>query len=1339
MSKGFALAMLTQVVLAGADTAIAQTAPDRLAIYYGFPSLVNGSAGNLNAATEVFNDYDIVVFGARLEEATHLDHAKTVTIINNLKTALNDTAVYGYVAIGMTNLPSTQTPESLPALKKRVDDWALMSVAGVFLDQGGYDFGVSRQRQRDIVGYIHGKGLSAFINAHNPDDVFSPAPHATLNPAPGLATLLGTRDIYLYESFQIIVDQFQPESDWVSKSDLALQHKNLFGTRIATVTTTATALDPNNLVFDQANHSKLFYAWWSTVLYGFDAMGWGERFFSAGDNLLPFRTRPCPGNIGSAFLSPTVSHASPVHTRTTTVGTIEVKTDTHTGRFLSQQGAGVVPADALARARLTEWMVSLQYTNPSLPSYGAIKIHHDPGHIDGNGVAFFRVLPYSTNLGVLGLLRARRPLALTVAERWIDWYLGHLNPNGTPADVVYDHWYTADGTGETTCVDAQTAIKCNWDDASDSYAATFLTMVQAYVEVGASADRARTQNGILASDFVRARRIGIEKVAQVILFLQQADGLTWAKDNFRVKFTMDNSEVYRGLRAMEQLERDVFNDLAAAATYQSAAERVRKGMLEAQPQLAFPEPLLNGATDLFRVAKFENGTFQEADLDQWFPGTVALQWPYVFGVIEPRSTRAAKQLAAMNASWDGSPNLDWTTTTVDPTGFLWPSIGYAARRAGDGVRARRHADFVLSRRFPDFDYPWTIDDAGWLLQTLSVELPEQVLTTGNNAGRRHLFGIRLDVDGDVAVAGAPGEDVTGTDSGAAYVLVRTGATWSVAAKLLPSDGAAGDSFGSRVAMSGDTAIVAAIFDDDACLPVIDPACNAGSVYVYERPAGGWSGTLTQSTKLTAGDAASSMLFGQSVDICGDALVVGSQDFSKPASGRAYVFERNQSGAWTETAKLTPANAPTTDFFFGQPVAISGNIIAVRGGRGLTLGSGVYVYEKPATGWTDKTQDAVLTATDAGPLDSFGVSLAISEDGDTAMVGSFQARSNGPGAVYVYHRRVAGWSDKTQDAKLTASDGDPRDGFGVRMAISGETLVVTANGDDDGLLCPDPTCNSGAVYVFRRPAACWADATEDLKIIASDGIGDEQFGSGIGIDGNIVVVGSPFADHEAPNGGSVYAYELPFAVTPQSAQPVSVEPVDPTTGTKPVKLTFPSVTSGGTTTVTTTVGSQPLPSGFSFGDPPTVYQIETTATFPQVTVCIDYGDTQFDNENSLRLLHFENGQWNDVTTSLDTANNLICGTTTSLSPFAVVEVADPTVLLARLIADVRVLSINHGTRNSLLAKLEVAQRSLAKGKRTAAKNMLGAFINSVQAQRGKKIPDAIADDRIARARRIIHVL
>jgi beta propeller repeat protein/parallel beta-helix repeat protein len=123
----------------------------------------------------------------------------------------------------------------------------------------------------------------------------------------------------------------------------------------------------------------------------------------------------------------------------------------------------------------------------------------------------------------------------------------------------------------------------------------------------------------------------------------------------------------------------------------------------------------------------------------------------------------------------------------------------------------------------------------------------------------------------------------------------------------------------------------------------------------------------------------------------------------------------------------------------------------------------------------------------------------------------------------------------------------------------------------------------------------------------------------------------------------------------SGSGVSVSPVDVVSGQSPVTISFSSVLAGGTTTVSTSgTGSEP-PAGFMTGEPPLYYEISTTASYlPPVTLAIHYDESMFSDESALRLFHYENGAWADVTTSQDTVNNIIYGSVNSLSPFAVFE-------------------------------------------------------------------------------------
>ena len=235
-------------------------------------------------------------------------------------------------------------------------------------------------------------------------------------------------------------------------------------------------------------------------------------------------------------------------------------------------------------------------------------------------------------------------------------------------------------------------------------------------------------------------------------------------------------------------------------------------------------------------------------------------------------------------------------------------------------------------------------------------------------------------------------------------------------KLLASAAQAGDLFGESVAISGDSAVVGAIFEDAG-------GGGAGAAYVFERNQGG-AGNWGEVTKLTASDAQGGDFFGQSVAISGDTAVVGAyrEDAGGSDAGAAYVFQRNEGGAdnWGEVKKLTASDAQAGDQF-GISVAVSGDTAVVGASTEDAGGddAGVaYVFERDEGGAGNWGEVKKLTASDAQALDHFGFSVAVS--GDTAVVGTPGLPflfAEDAGAAYVF------CSDNDGDTRCDAADPD----------------------------------------------------------------------------------------------------------------------------------------------------------------------------------------------------------------------------------------------------------------------------------------------------------------------------
>lgn len=355
--------------------------------------------------------------------------------------------------------------------------------------------------------------------------------------------------------------------------------------------------------------------------------------------------------------------------------------------------------------------------------------------------------------------------------------------------------------------------------------------------------------------------------------------------------------------------------------------------------------------------------------------------------------------------------------------------------------------------------------------------------------------------GRTAVIAAHGDDDGGDWAGAAYIFHDDGTGWTEQAKLTASDGVLKDFFGSSVSISGDTIVVGSFFSDA-------PGSHSGSAYVYQRTGTTW----TEEQKLVAADGAAGDLFGTSVAISGDALVVGARDHDvmAPNSGAAYVF-RFDGTSWTQEAELSASDGATNDFL-GVRVAIDGDVV-VAGAQTADAGrhdsGAAYVFRFDGTSWT---QEAKLTASDGKAGDQFGNSVGIS--GDTVVVAAARAgRGVDRGAAYVFRFDGTSWS---QEAKLTASDPKNKDLFGWSVGISGDQIVVGAIKGDGG------ERDAGAAYVFQRTGTAWS---EELKLLASDAEQTDRFGVSVAILQDTVFVGAHGDDDLGSAAGATYVYEL----------------------------------------------------------------------------------------------------------------------------------------------------------------------------------------------------------------------
>jgi hypothetical protein len=196
-------------------------------------------------------------------------------------------------------------------------------VDGIFLDEAGFDFGVTRERQRQAIAAVHRLGLRVFANAFRPADLLSSG------------SGLRAGDLILLESFAVRKGEPESADLWFERASTAVRAREA-GIEVWTVTTPAGSFDP----------ALCRLAWWSTVLWGFDGFGWGEPEYAAPASELPRRDCADATAADLARVGPyaaAVSRSGARFTRPAAAGSVEVDFATRTGRSLLREATGTPP------------------------------------------------------------------------------------------------------------------------------------------------------------------------------------------------------------------------------------------------------------------------------------------------------------------------------------------------------------------------------------------------------------------------------------------------------------------------------------------------------------------------------------------------------------------------------------------------------------------------------------------------------------------------------------------------------------------------------------------------------------------------------------------------------------------------------------------------------------------------------------------------------------------------------------------------------------------------------------------------------------------------------------
>jgi hypothetical protein len=222
---------------------------------------------------------------------------------------------------------------------------------------------------------------------------------------------------------------------------------------------------------------------------------------------------------------------------------------------------------------------------------------------------------YFGNLTALGLADTRR--RLDVVQGWMAWYLANAHDSGSGiAGIPDDRRIARDGSLDSI----------GRPDSTDAYGATFLSLALAAYHAGDPSLRA----------LIKSHQADLVRIGRSAIATQQADGLTWSRPQHRIKYAIDNEQVYRGMLDGAQLFSEAFHDTATAREFRAAAHAVARGL---------ERVLWDPTSQTYRPYVGASGVGPTADLSRAYPDALAQTMAIVYGVVDSRGARAASLLA----------------------------------------------------------------------------------------------------------------------------------------------------------------------------------------------------------------------------------------------------------------------------------------------------------------------------------------------------------------------------------------------------------------------------------------------------------------------------------------------------------------------------------------------------------------------------------------------------------------------------------------------------------------------------------------------------------------------
>lgn len=339
-------------------------------------------------------------------------------------------------------------------------------------------------------------------------------------------------------------------------------------------------------------------------------------------------------------------------------------------------------------------------------------------------------------------------------------------------------------------------------------------------------------------------------------------------------------------------------------------------------------------------------------------------------------------------------------------------------------------------------------EAAYIYNKMGDSWVFQQKLTGSDTVSGDRFGRAVAISGDMMAISAPLDDDGGTDTGSVYIFKNVAGTWTQVQRLVTSDRGNNDQVGHNLVMQGHTLLVGVSRDDDI-------NSNAGAIYVFNRTGDVWS----QAQKLTPADLGANDNMGTKISLSGNILVAGVAPHNGSA-GAAYVYTKS-AGTWSLTTKLLPQD-PAAGSLFGSSVGIYGQTILIgssSSSAGGTNRGAAYIFENEGGTWQEAQK---LVASDAADSDRFGYTVELGEN--IALISAVAASPSAAqeGKVYIFSIVGGEWTERKI---LTVSD-PAASGFMGRSLLlrNGQALIGSYNFDTPRGV------DAGALYVFAPSTA-----------------------------------------------------------------------------------------------------------------------------------------------------------------------------------------------------------------------------------------------------------------------------